>query len=129
MTPPPNLKSNYLKRINWENDSSRNNLNNYMILNKNSSNNHNNTTKPQKMYTKPMHMSGTFAYLMEKTQDVQKKYKKHSEKMLVGHNIFTPENYNYKKQRKYVNIENEKKNPFYAGNRAPIRDEITYYNL
>jgi hypothetical protein len=66
---------------------------------------------------------------MERTQDVQKKYKKFAGQMLVGNNIFTPENYNYKKQRKYVSIEKERKNNFYAGNQIPLKDEVVYYNL
>ncbi len=129
MTPPPILNTLYSRKINLDNDQQHNNLNDSMRFNKNKIDDFNIIIQQQKNFNKPSNKSGTFAYLMDRTQDIQKKYKKYSEKMLVGNNIYTPENYNYKKQRKYVNIEKERKNYFYAGNKIPVRDEIVYYNL
>jgi len=130
MTPPPMLTSFHSKRIILENYKQDNNINDSMRFNKNKiDDNFNINYQGQKNFNKSSNTSGTFAYLMDRTQDIQKKYKKYSEKMLIGNNIFTHENYNYKKQRKYVNIEKERKNYFYAGNNIPVRDEIVYFNL
>ncbi len=68
---------------------------------------------------------------MERTQPLEKKFKKFSEKMLACSHIFTPENYNYRKQKRYVSIEKEKKDNYYAGNtgRSSANDEVIYYNM
>ncbi len=81
-----------------------------------------------KKIKKPLAVSGTFASLMERTNNNEKKFKKFSGKMLDNNDIFSSQGYNYRKQKRYVSLEKEKRNNLYAGNKSSPNDEVSYYN-
>ena len=70
----------------------------------------------------------TIEELINKTEKNTQKYKKFSERLLKGNDIFTPKIEEFKKNKCSVDINNIKTNKDIAGIRSKPIDEIKYFN-
>jgi len=70
----------------------------------------------------------TIADLIAKTPDNEQTYKKYSERLLAGNNIFTPEITQYTKGKATIQLDQMKRSADYAGIKYWPMDEVKYFN-